>query len=133
MTFAEELRSRFATRDELAELQKAIDNTMQTAVEDTLVPDADRTDDGKLPTADVMITVDYDAELQRLVYHQSPFLTYLETHGCVRPASTAKVGYRVKKQMTCKWYCNGGDCGKGLPGTPCDLKNCVAWEEYKED
>lgn len=100
MTFAEELRSRFATRDELAELQKAIDNTMQTAVEDTLVPDADRTDDGKLPTADVMITVDYDAELQRLVYHQSPFLTYLETHGCVRPASTAKVGYRVKKQMT---------------------------------
>lgn len=100
MTFAEELRSRFATRDELAELQKAIDNTMQTAVEDTLVPDSARTNDGNLPTADVMITVDYDAELQRLVYHQSPFLTYLEQHGCVRPANTAKVGYRVKKQMT---------------------------------
>ena len=100
MTFAEELRSRFATRDELAELQKAIDNTMQTAVEDTLVPDEARKLDGQLPTADVMITVDYDAELQRLVYHQSPFLTYLEQHGCVRPASTAKVGYRVKKQMT---------------------------------
>ena len=100
MTFAEELRSRFATRDELAELQKAIDNTMQTAVEDTLVPDSARKDDGNLPTADVMITVDYDAELQRLVYHQSPFLTYLEQHGCVRPANTAKVGYRVKKQMT---------------------------------
>lgn len=100
MTFAEELRSRFATRDELAELQKAIDDTMQTAVEDTLVPDDPRKLDGELPTADVMITVDYDAELQRLVYHQSPFLTYLETHGCVRPASTAKVGYRVKKQMT---------------------------------
>lgn len=100
MTFAEELRSRFATRDELAELQKAIDDTMQTAVEDTLVGDPDRRNDGQLPTADVMITVDYDAELQRLVYHQSPFLTYLEQHGCVRPASTAKVGYRVKKQMT---------------------------------
>ena len=100
MTFAEELRSRFATRDELAELQKAIDDTMQTAVEDTTVGDADRRLDGELPTADVMITVDYDAELQRLVYQQSPFLTYLETHGCVRPASTAKVGYRVKKQMT---------------------------------
>ncbi|MBO7071855.1 MAG: hypothetical protein J6W09_11270 [Bacteroidales bacterium] len=40
---------------------------------------------------------------------------------------------RVKKQMTCKWYCNGGDCGKGLPGTPCELAGCVAWEEYKED
>lgn len=100
MTFADELRSRFATRGELAELQKAIDDTMQTAVEDTLVPDDPRKLDGELPTADVMITVDYDAELQRLVYHQCPFLTYLETHGCVRPASTAKVGYRVKKQMT---------------------------------
>lgn len=40
---------------------------------------------------------------------------------------------RVKKQMTCKWYCNGGDCGKGLPGTPCELTGCVAWEEFKED
>lgn len=39
---------------------------------------------------------------------------------------------QVKKQMTCKWF-RGGDCGKGLPETPCDLKGCVAWEEYKED
>lgn len=39
---------------------------------------------------------------------------------------------RVEKQMTCKWF-RGGDCGKGLPGTPCILKGCVAWEEYKED
>lgn len=40
---------------------------------------------------------------------------------------------RVHKQMSCKWYCNGGDCGKGLPGTPCILEGCVAWEEYKEE
>jgi hypothetical protein len=35
---------------------------------------------------------------------------------------------RVKKQMSCKWYHNGGDCGKGLPGTPCNIIGCVAWE-----
>ena len=40
---------------------------------------------------------------------------------------------RVRKQMTCKWYRNGGDCGKGLPGTPCELAGCVAWEQHKED
>lgn len=40
---------------------------------------------------------------------------------------------RVRKQMSCKWYCNGGECGKGLPGTPCELVGCVAWEENKED
>lgn len=34
---------------------------------------------------------------------------------------------RVKKQMTCAYYFNGGDCSKGLPGTPCELKGCVAW------
>ena len=39
---------------------------------------------------------------------------------------------RVRKQMTCKWF-RGGDCGKGLPETPCVLAGCVAWEEYKED
>ena len=109
MNLSEELKTRFATRDELAELQKAIDdtvqgamdNTMQTAVENTTVPDTGvRKQDGFLATADVMITVDYDSELQRLVYHQSPFLTYLEQHGCVSDAKTAKVGYRVKKQMT---------------------------------
>lgn len=100
MNLSEELRTRFATRDELAQLQKAMDDHIQTAVEDTLVGDSARKNDGDLPTADVMITVDYDAELQRLVYHQSPFLTYLEQVGCVTPAKTAKVGYRVKKQMT---------------------------------
>ena len=100
MNLSEELRTRFATRDELAQLQKAMDDHIQTAVEDTLVGDSARKNDGNLPTADVMITVDYDAELQRLVYHQSPFLTYLEQVGCVTPAKTAKVGYRVKKQMT---------------------------------
>lgn len=100
MTLSEELRTRFASKDELAELQKAMDDHIQTSVENTLVGDNARTDDGDLPTADVMITVDYDSELQRLVYHQSPFLTYLEQHGCVTDAKTAKVGYRVKKQMT---------------------------------
>ena len=100
MSFAEELKTRFATRDELAELQKAIDDNVQTAVENTLVGDTARKQDGNLPTADVMITVDYDAELQRLVSHQNPFLTYLEQNGCVSDAKTAKVGYRVKKQMT---------------------------------
>lgn len=35
---------------------------------------------------------------------------------------------RVKKQMSCKWCYNGGDCGKGLPGTPCSLSDYVAWE-----
>lgn len=39
----------------------------------------------------------------------------------------------VEKQMTCKWLRNGEECGKGLPGTPCIVKGCVAWEEYKED
>ena len=34
---------------------------------------------------------------------------------------------KVKKQMTCAYYTNGGDCSKGLPGTPCELKGCVAW------
>ena len=39
---------------------------------------------------------------------------------------------KVSKQMDCKWY-QGGDCGKGLPGTPCELKGCVAWEQYEEE
>lgn len=39
---------------------------------------------------------------------------------------------KVKKQMSCKWYYNGGDCRKGLPGTPCSLSDCVAWE-LRED
>jgi len=34
---------------------------------------------------------------------------------------------RTKKQMTCSYYFNGGDCSKGLPGTPCILEGCVAW------
>ena len=36
---------------------------------------------------------------------------------------------KVKKEMTCKWYVNGGECRKGLPGTECDLIGCVAWQE----
>lgn len=38
----------------------------------------------------------------------------------------------VEKQMTCKWL-QWGECGKGLPGTPCIVKGCVAWEYYEED
>ena len=40
---------------------------------------------------------------------------------------------RVEKQMSCKWFRNGGECGKGLPGTPCEIVGCVAWQYYKED
>ena len=39
----------------------------------------------------------------------------------------------VEKQMSCKWLRNGEECGKGLPGTPCVVKGCVAWEHYEED
>lgn len=78
-TLNEELKSRNATSAELIELQKA----MQTTT-----------------TADVMITIDYDAELQKLVYHQAPFLSYCEQSGLVSPASVDKVGYRVKEQKT---------------------------------
>lgn len=35
----------------------------------------------------------------------------------------------VEKQMSCKWLKNGEECGKGLPGTPCIVKGCVAWEK----
>lgn len=39
---------------------------------------------------------------------------------------------RVWKQMSCKWF-RGGDCGKGLPGTPCEIVGCVAWEKFKKE
>lgn len=38
---------------------------------------------------------------------------------------------RVKKQMTCAHF-NGGDCFKGLPGTPCILEGCIAWRLHKD-
>ena len=38
---------------------------------------------------------------------------------------------RVKKQMTCAYF-NGGDCSKGLPGTPCILEGCVAWRLHSD-
>lgn len=37
------------------------------------------------------------------------------------------------KMMACKWFRNGGECGKGLPGTPCELEGCVAWEHSVEE
>lgn len=40
---------------------------------------------------------------------------------------------RVEKAMSCKWLRNGDECGKGLPGTPCDVVGCVAWEHYKDN
>ena len=40
---------------------------------------------------------------------------------------------RIKKAMTCKWLRNGDECGKELPGTPCEVVGCVAWEYLKED
>ena len=45
------------------------------------------------------------------------------------PEETKRI---VEKQMTCKWLRNGEECGKGLPGTPCIVKGCVAWEHYEE-
>ena len=42
---------------------------------------------------------------------------------------------RVRKQMTCRWYYNGGDCG--LPGvasgTPCMPDGCDSWECWKKE
>ncbi len=40
---------------------------------------------------------------------------------------------RVEKVMACKWLRNGDECGNGLPGTPCEVVGCVAWEHYKEE
>lgn len=40
---------------------------------------------------------------------------------------------RVSKMMSCKWLRNGDECGKGLPGTPCEVVGCVAWEHYEEE
>ena len=35
----------------------------------------------------------------------------------------------AKKRDLCVWF-RGGDCGKGLPGTPCEMKGCVAWIDH---
>lgn len=40
---------------------------------------------------------------------------------------------RAEKAITCKWFRSGDGCGKGLPGTPCEVDGCVAWEHYKEE
>jgi hypothetical protein len=40
---------------------------------------------------------------------------------------------KVEKQMACKWFRNGEECGKGLPGTPCEIVGCVAWEHYAKE
>lgn len=40
---------------------------------------------------------------------------------------------RVEKSMTCKWLRNGDECGKGLPGTPCEVIGCVAWEYVEKE
>ena len=39
---------------------------------------------------------------------------------------------RVEKVMTCKWLTNGDECGNGLPGTPCEVEGCVAWELHED-
>jgi hypothetical protein len=38
----------------------------------------------------------------------------------------------LEKQISCKWLRNGYECGKGLPGTRCEVVGCVAWEHYDE-
>lgn len=40
---------------------------------------------------------------------------------------------KVEKAITCKWFRSGDECGKGLPGTPCEVVGCVAWEHYKKE
>ena len=40
---------------------------------------------------------------------------------------------RVSKMMSCKWLRYGDECGKGLPGTPCEVVGCVAWQEYEKE
>lgn len=45
---------------------------------------------------------------------------------------TPEMKARVEKQMTCFYYFNGGDCSKGLPGTPCILEDCVAWRLHPD-
>lgn len=94
MNISEQLHSRFATKSELAELEKAL--SAQTAIQ----PDPAATPARTTGSAEAMVTVDYDADLQKKVFHQSPFLTYLEQAGCVSDANSAKVGYRVKEQKT---------------------------------
>ena len=54
--FAEQLNSNFATQDDNARLQKAIQTT---------------------ETAHGAITVEYDKELQRRVSHKAPLFSYL--------------------------------------------------------
>ena len=33
------------------------------------------------------------------------------------------------KRDLCVWF-RDGDCGKGLPGMPCELNGCVAWTDH---
>lgn len=92
MSLTNELKTHFATKAELMELEKA-QKAMQTTT-----------------TADSMITIDYDKDLQKEVYHVSPFLTYCEQNGMVTSAKVSKVGYRVKKQKTKSAFIpEGGD------------------------
>lgn len=92
-TLQETLNSHYATKDEIIELSKAVAAT-------ALRQDNAAANYPAPGTADVMITIDYDEELQKLVQHQAPFLRYLEANGCVAPSDSAKVGYRKKQQMT---------------------------------
>lgn len=72
------------------------------------------------------------------VFKDYPYPKYLGD-GLYQVADNCIVGEKmmkvidemIRKQISCKWF-HGGDCGKGLPGTHCELKGCVAWEEYKE-
>jgi hypothetical protein len=78
-------------------------------------------------------------EAAEKVFKENPYPKYLGK-GLYQVADNCIVGEKmmkvidemVHKQMICKWF-RGGDCGKGLPGTPCEIKGCVAWGKYKEE
>ncbi len=78
-TIQEEVKSKFASTEDLMRLTKAMESTSNM---------------------DAMTVVDYDKELQKKVAHRSPFLSYCEQNGIVTSADTYKVGYKVKDQKT---------------------------------
>jgi hypothetical protein len=79
------LQTRYASQEDLINLQKAFEK--QKAIQGT-------------EDSDVMITIDYDKDLQNLVTMQSPFLRYCEGAGMVTGATRDKVGVRRRQKAT---------------------------------
>ncbi|MDD2644423.1 MAG: DUF5309 family protein [Methanobacteriaceae archaeon] len=87
MSSLEELKTNFASKEEIRQLAKAMATTS---------------------TANDMITVEYDPELQKKVFHKAPFLAYLEQNGLVKSAESYEVGYKVKEQKTSASFISEG-------------------------